>query len=132
MSFFSNQAHLVSRVLLHSLANRATSTLCLHCNRHRFHVFFSSSNKCTCRAPSGIQVAAWLRWNRPGQTRLSIRHSRPFHLVRSEEHTSELQSLMRISYAVFCLKKKHRHVTHTPSRAEHLHLNYVHNCPHNI
>src|SRR3546814_2060038 len=29
--------------------------------------------------------------------------------VRSEEHTSELQSLMRISYAVFCLKKKHRH-----------------------
>src|SRR3546814_4823548 len=27
--------------------------------------------------------------------------------IRSEEHTSELQSLMRISYAVFCLKKKH-------------------------
>src|SRR3546814_10871188 len=32
---------------------------------------------------------------------------------RSEEHTSELQSLMRISYAVFCLKKKK--TTHTPS-----------------
>src|SRR3546814_4200267 len=37
---------------------------------------------------------------------------------RSEEHTSELQSLMRISYAVFCLKKKHRNniskdLTHT-------------------
>src|SRR3546814_7106328 len=31
--------------------------------------------------------------------------------TRSEEHTSELQSLMRISYAVFCLKKKK---THTP------------------
>src|SRR3546814_9465278 len=30
-------------------------------------------------------------------------------LVRSEEHTSELQSLMRISYAVFCLKKKTTH-----------------------
>src|SRR3546814_2569988 len=32
----------------------------------------------------------------------------PFHqlCLRSEEHTSELQSLMRISYAVFCLKKK--------------------------
>src|SRR3546814_8062322 len=29
-----------------------------------------------------------------------------FELGRSEEHTSELQSLMRISYAVFCLKKK--------------------------
>src|SRR3546814_1403848 len=29
--------------------------------------------------------------------------------IRSEEHTSELQSLMRISYAVFCLKKKQTH-----------------------
>src|SRR3546814_1537097 len=32
--------------------------------------------------------------------------------TRSEEHTSELQSLMRISYAVFCLKKKNRHNRH--------------------
>src|SRR3546814_1627167 len=31
--------------------------------------------------------------------------------ARSEEHTSELQSLMRISYAVFCLKKKNQHVS---------------------
>src|SRR3546814_1519020 len=31
--------------------------------------------------------------------------------ARSEEHTSELQSLMRISYAVFCLKKKKKHKT---------------------
>src|SRR3546814_2132800 len=31
---------------------------------------------------------------------------RDLRIVRSEEHTSELQSLMRISYAVFCLKKK--------------------------
>src|SRR3546814_2332121 len=30
----------------------------------------------------------------------------PYYTVRSEEHTSELQSLMRISYAVLCLKKK--------------------------
>src|SRR3546814_10822941 len=30
-------------------------------------------------------------------------------LSRSEEHTSELQSLMRISYALFCMKKKKRH-----------------------
>src|SRR3546814_10344252 len=34
-----------------------------------------------------------------------------FRKLRSEEHTSELQSLMRISYAVFCLKKKKQ--THT-------------------
>src|SRR3546814_2360812 len=32
---------------------------------------------------------------------------------RSEEHTSELQSLMRISYAVFCLKKKIPYINHT-------------------
>src|SRR3546814_1604358 len=32
-------------------------------------------------------------------------------ICRSEEHTSELQSLMRISYAVFCLKKKKQHST---------------------
>src|SRR3546814_3895829 len=34
------------------------------------------------------------------------RHRRRLQLQRSEEHTSELQSLMRNSYAVFCLKKK--------------------------
>src|SRR3546814_10631673 len=33
--------------------------------------------------------------------------------LRSEEHTSELQSLMRISYAVFCLKKKKTHTQNT-------------------
>src|SRR3546814_9290068 len=32
------------------------------------------------------------------------------NMVRSEEHTSELQSLMRISYAVFCLKKKKQEI----------------------
>src|SRR3546814_2754682 len=35
----------------------------------------------------------------------------PHHRDRSEEHTSELQSLMRISYAVFCLKKKSKEST---------------------
>src|SRR3546814_1688722 len=36
--------------------------------------------------------------------------------MRSEEHTSELQSLMRISYAVFCLKKKKQHHTNAQER----------------
>src|SRR3546814_7850990 len=40
---------------------------------------------------------------------------------RSEEHTSELQSLMRISYAVFCLTNKNKkHQTTTPTRPEHI------------
>src|SRR3546814_7875022 len=36
----------------------------------------------------------------------------PRIMERSEEHTSELQSLMRISYAVFCLKKKNKKTDH--------------------
>src|SRR3546814_4425763 len=40
-----------------------------------------------------------------------------FSVERSEEHTSELQSLMRISYAVFCLQKKKRYTITTPERS---------------
>src|SRR3546814_9954331 len=44
--------------------------------------------------------------------------------LRSEEHTSELQSLMRISYAVFCLKKKKQqiinHITTNPNYTLHI------------
>src|SRR3546814_6225977 len=43
--------------------------------------------------------------------RLEDRADLPGHVDRSEEHTSELQSLMRISYAVFCLKKKNKNTT---------------------
>src|SRR3546814_3734841 len=44
---------------------------------------------------------------------VAVGHVRQVRRVgeRSEEHTSELQSLMRISYAVFCLKKKHHSTT---------------------
>src|SRR3546814_3077518 len=45
---------------------------------------------------------------------------------RSEEHTSELQSLMRISYAVFCLKKKKRRPTNNKKQnksSQHRHKN---------
>src|SRR3546814_7174989 len=43
---------------------------------------------------------------------------------RSEEHTSELQSLMRISYAVFCLKKKHKLQAHN-TIAHHHNLHHL-------
>src|SRR3546814_3577279 len=46
--------------------------------------------------------------------RLALRY--PAAGTRSEEHTSELQSLMRISYAVFCLNKKKTHQHITPQR----------------
>src|SRR3546814_5860964 len=51
-------------------------------------------------------------WRRPRACRLGAPASRRIP-NRSEEHTSELQSLMRISYAVFCLKKKTAH-SHQP------------------
>src|SRR3546814_2998398 len=41
-----------------------------------------------------------------------------FAAGRSEEHTSELQSLMRISYAVFCLKKKNKEQKHNDNITE--------------
>src|SRR3546814_1138079 len=54
--------------------------------------------------------------------------SKPDHVgrreVRSEEHTSELQSLMRISYAVFCLKKKN-HLHTTLSHPHYIHTTYL-------
>src|SRR3546814_9252381 len=51
-------------------------------------------------------LRAWLKRLRDAGVVIHTRH-------RSEEHTSELQSLMRISYAVFCLKKKKPTKTHT-------------------
>src|SRR3546814_3205395 len=42
---------------------------------------------------------------------LALERGRAWFVPRSEEHTSELQSLMRISYAVFCLKKKKTNIT---------------------
>src|SRR3546814_7262364 len=47
------------------------------------------------------------------------------HENRSEEHTSELQSLMRISYAVFCLKKKKKKIT----QKQHSSTNHTNNEP---
>src|SRR3546814_2182530 len=45
---------------------------------------------------------------------------------RSEEHTSELQSLMRISYAVFCLKKKNNKYENNPALYKQSHTNKLH------
>src|SRR3546814_5461671 len=49
----------------------------------------------------------------PEAPRSCLADGPPSPLERSEEHTSELQSLMRISYAVFCLKKKKKEIQTT-------------------
>src|SRR3546814_10350029 len=52
--------------------------------------------------------------------------------TRSEEHTSELQSLMRISYAVFCLKKKKKDSSHTTKATQRKTSNIHDNKPKSI
>src|SRR3546814_4544171 len=52
-----------------------------------------------------VDLGPWWRLHSPTPSARISGRSPSLH-VRSEEHTSELQSLMRISYAVFCLKKK--------------------------
>src|SRR3546814_1205169 len=54
----------------------------------------------------------------------------PSKRLRSEEHTSELQSLMRISYAVFCLKKNNTITIHTNRNTSTYHIQTVSRKPH--
>src|SRR3546814_6624928 len=63
------------------------------------HVQLAPAKRAAERASSKIAVALGRQTPRP-------RRSPTKSVTRSEEHTSELQSLMRNSYAVFCLKKK--------------------------
>src|SRR3546814_8518016 len=82
--------------------------------RGRFHLRFRATFHASARA------GRLLSRRRPGQR--AAQDDRPLDVrppqrrevaMRSEEHTSELQSLMRISYAVFCLKKKNKNQTTT-------------------
>src|SRR3546814_2009636 len=79
--------------------------------------------------PRMIGKAAFAGSYIPGSvgSRSTKKVSRIASTSRSEEHTSELQSLMRISYAVFCLKKKtnklivyHTHITNNETNSHHM------------
>src|SRR3546814_5835762 len=61
--------------------------------------------------PRPATASAWIR-SSPSRTHTFTSTSLPRGMGRSEEHTSELQSLMRISYAVFCLTKKKQQTLH--------------------
>src|SRR3546814_8897191 len=65
---------------------------------------------CRCRLGRGCSTRRAACGGRPGSSAPAARRARrrgsALRRLRSEEHTSELQSLMRISYAVFFLKKK--------------------------
>src|SRR3546814_8892529 len=60
--------------------------------------------------PPTLDVAARADEDRTLSSLVCLLEVAPVMALRSEEHTSELQSLMRISYAVFCLKKKNSQI----------------------
>src|SRR3546814_6441978 len=64
-----------------------------------------------CGAVEAARAAAADQVDRPGHAVGADVHPQQHVARRSEEHTSELQSLMSISYAVFCLTKKKKHNT---------------------
>src|SRR3546814_4861625 len=82
-----------------ALTNRSTRTLPV------------SSTSTSATVARNEPNACWIETPRPRRA--------PSGAPRSEEHTSELQSLMRISYAVFCLKKKNLHIKHNPDTRHH-------------
>src|SRR3546814_1762941 len=95
------------------------------------------SASCMCLAVVATGPSMKSRWNAP-KSFLNFINSSKTHITdqwrhvmttkaitnvtRSEEHTSELQSLMRISYAVFCLKKKQKSL-HTKTTKNITHKN---------
>src|SRR3546814_4302685 len=76
------------------------------------------TNAQRCRTVCHPRRSAPLRLRRSRSRRPSAHHR---HSGRSEEHTSELQSLMRITYAVFCLKKNTKYTKTTPNYTQ-LHI----------
>src|SRR3546814_3867217 len=59
------------------------------------------------------------RISRPWMSMMAVIEYPSGYVIRSEEHTSELQSLMRISYAVFCLKKNNKNTHQNTNRNNH-------------
>src|SRR3546814_8350297 len=104
------------------------TTLFRSCHiRRRLHELPVQHVGCDRERVAGVGRGAEPPAATPGETALAhqSRHALaadPVAAGRSEEHTSELQSLMRISYAVFCLKKKnytqHNHTDEDTSEIE--------------
>src|SRR3546814_4117200 len=86
-------------------------------------VSHSAGSSCPPRRGPATRTSASdrTRWPPPA-SRSSTARPAPSTAGRSEEHTSELQSLMRISYAVFCLKKK-KNKKHTNKVSQYQHNN---------
>src|SRR3546814_8967474 len=107
----------MGREALSEFEHRRTDRQRVHVDQHR---------RPRPRALRSVDVG---RANAVGGPDLDLAHLLKPLKERSEEHTSELQSLMRISYAVFCLKKKKqaKHKTKKIKRYEELyyHTNHI-------
>src|SRR3546814_3590193 len=96
-----------------------------------YTTLFRSQDQSGDAGPAGHDIAQQVGNKDPGQGR-EARGTCHQAQIRSEEHTSELQSLMRISYAVFCLKKKNNDNIYTwittcllLKTILHTHVNYL-------
>src|SRR3546814_4548930 len=73
---------------------------------HRLRIDATANALARVARPTSRYRQAWLMGSPEAPQNTHRPPAEPVREPRSEEHTSELQSLMRISYAVFCLKKK--------------------------
>src|SRR3546814_7423616 len=118
-------AHRERQVLTHSFPTRRSSDLgsaerwaLPACVSKAIRVRVNSSSDAMLRA----QIIDWrtAQSSLSAATCMSMTRAQRCAAERSEEHTSELQSLMRISYAVFCLKKnKKEYIQHPKTRCTH-------------
>src|SRR3546814_10620762 len=99
-----------SYVCSSDLSPSSPSVGCGRCpTNHVVRAKVGSQGPMIVRPASDFSGAIWTRRIQPILDLWAFHAIRPVRhgvISRSEEHTSELQSLMRISYAVFCLKKK--------------------------
>src|SRR3546814_6837457 len=85
------------------------SWLCRRSRRNRSKSISPMLNGKSASRPGSMRCCVKRRLNAPSPVLLTRNIVRVYSSVRSEEHTSELQSLMRISYAVICMNKNKRH-----------------------
>src|SRR3546814_2331062 len=113
-------------MIRHPPRSTRTDTLCPYttlfrsrsrkwCHRPRVTIAARPSGRSGETRPNGHTTCHAPRWPRSASGPPAAGSAPP----RSEEHTSELQSLMRISYAVFCLKKKNNNYTSTIKTKHH-------------
>src|SRR3546814_2272797 len=83
------------------------------------------------QAQQAAAISESAYWSMTDTIHDALAHLETFPGRRSEEHTSELQSLMRISYAVFCLKKKKHTTTKYNRCAQYVSKNTTHHIYNN-